>query len=316
MLESKLAINALSDDDHCPICYMQWCNLNDPTITVILPCNHATCASCLLRFHQACTNVQGSEQDGEENSKFSCVLCRKILANSTMQEVAFDVIRKRLIPSFFAKQLPFNQEEFENLVANLLLGKFEFEISSVENALFNMLGLVERNDKLKCEQKQQYYELARAPVLKLQEEYSNLRQEIFSINDTESSEWKNKKRRLLELQKRLNEARKNAASDIFERMNSGGNMGAIVEEEDGQTHGLVQVDLHGLHVKEAKERVAEYVLPILPAMKKMIIITGHGAHNQDGNSVLKESIKKYFEELNINCVELTKNKGALCIRVE
>ena len=194
-----------------------------------------------------------------------------------MQEVALDVVRKNLIPSFieFAKQLPFSQEEFENLVSSLLLEKFEFEISLVENALFNMMGLVDRNEKLDYEKKQEYYELARAPVLKLQEEYSNLRQDILVINDTESSEWKNKKKKLQELHKRLNEARKNAANDIFERMNSGGNMGALIEEEDGQVQGLVHVDLHGLHVKEAKERINEYVLPILPALKKVILITGY-----------------------------------------
>lgn len=194
-----------------------------------------------------------------------------------MQEVALDVVRKNLIPSFieFAKQLPFSQEEFEELVSSLLLEKFEFEISLVENALFNMMGLVDRNEKLDYEKKQEYYELARAPVLKLQEEYSNLRQDILLINDTESSEWKNKKKKLQELNKRLNEARKNAANDIFERMNSGGNMGALIEEEDGQIQGLVHVDFHGLHVKEAKERVNEYVLPILPALKKVILITGY-----------------------------------------
>ena len=109
----------------------------------------------------------------------------------------------------------------------------------------------------------------------LQKNGAILRQEILLINDTESSEWKNKKKRLQELNKRLNEARKNAANDIFERMNSGGNMGALIEEEDVQIQGLVHVDLHGLHVKEAKERVNEYVLPILPALKKVILITGY-----------------------------------------
>ena len=44
--ESNLAINALSEDDQCPICQMQWINFVDPTIAVILPCSHA----CMTYF--------------------------------------------------------------------------------------------------------------------------------------------------------------------------------------------------------------------------------------------------------------------------
>ena len=39
--DSNLAINALTDDDQCPICQMQWINFVEPTISVILPCSHA-----------------------------------------------------------------------------------------------------------------------------------------------------------------------------------------------------------------------------------------------------------------------------------
>jgi hypothetical protein len=39
--ESNLAINALTEDDQCPICFMQWDNFVDPSIAVILPCSHA-----------------------------------------------------------------------------------------------------------------------------------------------------------------------------------------------------------------------------------------------------------------------------------
>ena len=70
----------------------------------------------------------------------------------------------------------------------------------------------------------------------------------------------------------------------------------------------------GLHVKEARERVKEYILPILPALKKIIIITGHGAHNQDGTAVLKDNMKQYLsKELNLKCEDLAKNRGAICV---
>ena len=139
-----------------------------------------------------------------------------------------------------------------------------------------MVGLIGRdsNEQLNHEQKQEYYELARAPVAKLHEEYSILRKKLFAINDTDSDEWRTQKKELQDLQKKLSGARKNAANDIYERMNSSGNMGIVIEEVDGQEKGLVHVDLHGLHCNEAKERVNEYILPILPVLKKIIVITG------------------------------------------
>jgi DNA-nicking Smr family endonuclease len=44
----------------------------------------------------------------------------------------------------------------------------------------------------------------------------------------------------------------------------------------------VQVDLHGLHVREAKEKIDEYILPILPALNKLAITTGYGSHLNSG----------------------------------
>jgi DNA-nicking Smr family endonuclease len=72
----------------------------------------------------------------------------------------------------------------------------------------------------------------------------------------------------------------------------------------------VQVDLHGLHVREAKEKIDEYILPILPALKKLTIITGYGS---SGEAILKGSIKQYFSNQKIKCIESTKNKGILCL---
>jgi hypothetical protein len=318
LIESTLAINALSNDDQCPICYIQWTNFIDPSIVAILPCSHACCATCLLRFYRECENCQenGAEEE-EDKLKFSCVLCRKKMHPTAIQQVAHGVATKRLVGSFklLSKKLPFSKKEFEELIVSLLLDKnIEFDISKVENALFNMVGLVDNREfdhKLNHEEKQEFYKSARAPVLKIQEEYLKIRKILTSMNDTGSVEWITKKKELQDVQRILHESRKNAAADIFERMNSFGNMGAIVEEDESFSR--VHIDLHGLHVNEAKEKVNEFVLPILPALKKMIVITGYGVHAEAGSSVLKESIKEYFESLNVKCVESTKNKGALCV---
>ena len=278
---------------------------------MILTCGHACCASCLLRYHDACTKSDDENTEDADRTKFSCVLCRKELALDLMQDVARLVTSNRLVDSLnqLHKLLPFSQEEFDDLAVSLLLGKFAFDMNKVESAIFNMVGLLGRNENenLNAEQKQELYELARKPVLKLQEEFLSMRQTVYSINDTDSNEWKEMKKELDELQKKLNEARQNAASDIFERINSRGNMGVLEET------GIVHVDLHCLHVNEAKERVKEFVLPILPVLKRMIIITGHGAHS-GGSSVLKESLKSFFNEIGVRCEE-TKNKGTLCLCV-
>jgi DNA-nicking Smr family endonuclease len=243
-------------------------------------------------------------------------LCRKKCSNTFIQKVAYCVVSKQLISSLnlLSKSLPFTEQEFEDVVVSLLLNpKIEFDISKVESSLFNMLGLVNKNDSnqnLDHNEKQKFYELARSPVIKLQKEYSKTRKELMDLNlDTDDIEWKKKKKELQDIQEKLNEARKNAAADIFERINSFGNMGKILgEEEDG----WVNIDLHGLHVYEAKLKIDDYVLPILPVLKKIVIITGYGLHGTSGG-ILKESVKKYFSNLKIKCIESTKNKGALCI---
>jgi DNA-nicking Smr family endonuclease len=228
------------------------------------------------------------------------------------------IVRKRIVSSFslFLKKLPFSEQEFEDVVVPLLMdSKNEFDVSKVENALFNMVGLVDKgriDKQLNHEEKQKFYELARSPVTKLQEEYLIVQKEFLNVNDTDSIEWKKKKKEHQEIQKRLNEARKNAAADIFERMNSFGNMGSIIDEDDENSKS-VQVDLHGLHVREAKEKIDEYILPILPALKKLTIITGYGSHGNSGEAILKESIKQYFSNQKIKCIESTKNKGILCL---
>ena len=102
MVETQIAHNALSGDDQCPICFIQWynyfnihrkififfglsyrSNFIDPSIVAILPCYHACCATCLLRYHKACEIQKKDEQSNDDDKlDFSCVLCRKMFKNS------------------------------------------------------------------------------------------------------------------------------------------------------------------------------------------------------------------------------------------
>ena len=310
-----MAFNALSDDDQCPICCIQWPNFVEPSIVAILPCAHACCAACLTRFHDQCVLV---ESEKEENPDFKCVLCRKEISKLIIQNLAEELLEKKIISSFnqLAKNLPYNKREFKELVISLLTQKYEFDISKVENALFNIVGLIDRKDQseqLDHEKKQEYYKSARMPVNKLQEEFEKERESLLDIYDNESVEWKSRNNKLNELKKQLNFARENAANDIFERMNSFGKMGVELINDDDESNGTVHIDMHGLHITEAKERFKQFILPILPLMKRVIVITGHGAHSKTNQSVLKESLKEYFESMDLRSKELSKNKGAICV---
>ena len=73
----------------------------------------------------------------------------------------------------------------------------------------------------------------------------------------------------------------------------------------------VFVDLHGLHLNEAK--LNELILPTLKDLKKITLITGHGAHSKSGESILKKSISNFLKEKKIRCEDDQNNKGTLCI---
>jgi len=159
---------------------------------------------------------------------------------------------------------------------------------------------------LTSEQKQEFYVSARAPVLKLQEDFNKIYLELSTIYDNESHEYREKFKMFKEIQSKLKEARKNAANDIYERINSHGNMGIVSDN-----HETVNVDLHGLHINEAKEKLNEIIFPFLPILKKVSLITGRGLHNQSGESILKNAIKLFLNEKNLRCDEDSKNKGVL-----
>jgi DNA-nicking Smr family endonuclease len=57
--------------------------------------------------------------------------------------------------------------------------------------------------------------------------------------------------------------------------------------------GLMSIDLHALHVEEAKNMLLEYVFPVLPVVRKVVVITGRGTNSNGGKGVMKEEIKVY-----------------------
>ena len=102
-------------------------------------------------------------------------------------------------------------------------------------------------------------------------------------------------------------ARENAANDIFERMNASGSMGTL------SANTLLKIDIHGLHVKEAKAQITEYVLPVLQVVSKVILITGRGRHGASGASILKPAMEAFLRLVNVNFKDVPGNDGAIWI---
>jgi len=171
------------------------------------------------------------------------------------------------------------------------------------------LSLVDQNpdEDLNPEEKQRFYEEARTPVKRLRNEILELRENLL-FTDTESDEGNKMSKQLQDLNKKLQSAIQNASKDIFERVNSKGKNLLKVNGKE-----VFSVDLHGLHINEAKLIANEYILPVLEVARQIMVITGRGAHNQSGLSVLKNSMKEYFESLNLRCENVPKNNGALFV---
>ena len=59
--------------------------------------------------------------------------------------------------------------------------------------------------------------------------------------------------------------------------------------------------------------INELVIPILPVIGKISIITGKGSNNASGESVIKNTVFRYFNQLEIQCNVDQKNPGLLHI---
>ncbi len=303
LVDSKKALNGLSVDDSCPICVDEWSKIQEPSIAIILSCKHACCARCLLYYK--------NKHDAEESS-LCCGLCRRPISVTVFDETVHFIFKHNVIESFteLVKHLPFSQEMVEKTTLNLLI-KNEFDISKVDTVLFGMIGLFSSElecgtKKLNPNEKNEYYMEARRPVQLLEQEFLAMRQDINKL-DSDSKEWSLKNKQMKEILNKLELVRRNAASDIFERINSHGHMGTVTDDNE------ICIDLHGLHINEAKWMIDDRVLPILQVFKQLVLITGSGSHNKSGEPVLKNAVKTYLIEKNIKVEQVGKNSGALRI---
>ncbi|CAF0869016.1 unnamed protein product [Brachionus calyciflorus] len=308
LIENKMALNSQIDLDYCTLCSTEWSKFLDPSIAVILPCEHAFCASCLCKYKKACKQVKKQEEVPHDSA---CSLCRQEFSPMYIEEMCKALIKERKNICVFEQldKLPLDKEESEKLLCTLLIDNY-FDVNKIESILFNMIGMIQADtgEDLDYTKKQEYFEIARAPVLKLHEEYLKLEKQLENILDMNSFEWNLKYKKLEELREKLKIARSNAANDIYERMNAPSTMGNVINDKLS-----IQVDLHGLFVKEAIGKVEEFVLPLLDVLKEIMLITGRGSHNKTGQANLKNGLKQYFNSKNIKYKDVERNEGAIFI---
>ena len=221
-------------------------------------------------------------------------------------------LSRRLVPSLnsLSKRLPFAPAYLDAMLVSLLVS-CNFDLTRVEYSLFNMVGLVEQRPEatLDAARKQAFYEEARAPVKRLRTEILAVRGELALLADSECEEARAKRRQLSETSRRMRQAMQNAARDIYERVNSKNN-NMVKLRSDAE---VFSVDLHGLHIGEAKEIIDEFVRPVLDVAKHIVVITGRGVHSQRGRAVLKEAVREHFVLAGVKCEDVVGNDGALCV---
>ncbi|KAI5074844.1 hypothetical protein GOP47_0010805 [Adiantum capillus-veneris] len=97
------------------------------------------------------------------------------------------------------------------------------------------------------------------------------------------------------------EANKKAAEALFNKHNA--------------TRDVGELDLHGLFVKEAIEKVEQRIaLCKEMGRKDLVVIVGKGNHSRDGNAILKPIVEKFIQKYSLSVTVGKPNDG--CIYVE
>ena len=164
--------NANSDKDYCPSCQTQWNHFIEPCYAVVLPCLHAMCCTCLIKFQNGCKQTFDTEVDEDVQVAFVCALCReKLNANLSFEMAKVMIAKEDAIPSYnvFMRTVHFEDSRAADEMILRLLVKHEFHLPKVGDSLFNIIRLLVNDDitdhvDLIPAEKQDIYVTARAPV--------------------------------------------------------------------------------------------------------------------------------------------------------
>lgn len=300
LYKNQLAKNS---HDGCPICLREFNGELDRSFSVVLPCGeHALCAKCTCSLKIQADKVKQCPQ---------CPLCRFSFNGDFIEGIPSVIIEKDQTIANLIVQLSMMDHEEKIAIAERLLWTHRFDVSAVVDAIEELLdgrvsGLFFRSEgDLTHTQKEEIYRKARIPVEKLEEKLKHLLHDL-SLADSKSLSAMCCNVR--QVRKELGEARERAREDIYNKMNTVGSMGA---EREG---GMIQVDYHGLHVNELRKKFKDHIIPIIPAVGKVTVITGRGSHSVGKESKLKKALLKLIGEYkNLSWQRVEGNDGAIVV---
>jgi len=286
-----------SNENACPICKDEFLTRLKEKRVMKLPCDHVFCAKCVLTWRVECT----------EGMK--CAICNKEVKDNFFEET-FDKLVQDYGTEKVHKCIPLSSKAERDEVLRQLFKRHDMDSEAVSKSLDDLLyrnncGNMRQSDKLTHEKKQKIYDNARRPLLILEKELEEIQEEQGRIADASSLEFTKTQTREQYLRKKLHKAKESASFDIYSQMNSTGSMGRC--DDNGQ----IQLDFHGLHVKEAKSMYDDIVDPILPIIERLIIITGRGVHSDKKRATLRHALQKYIKGKDCLCEICENNPGAL-----
>ena len=298
--KNHLAKNA---NDGCPICLREFDGELVRSFTVVLPCGeHALCAPCTCTLKIQADQAKQCPQ---------CPLCRFSFDGDFVEGIPSIIIAKDQMIANVIVQLTMMDHDEKIAVAERLLWTHRFEVSAVADAIEELLdgrvsGLFFRSEgDLTHAQKEEIYRRARLPVEKLEEKLKQLLADQSLANSKALVTICCDVRRV---RKELMEAREKAREDVYSNMNTVGTMGA--EQESG----MIQVDYHGQHVYGMRRKFKDHIIPIIPAVGKIMVITGRGSHSVGKESKLKKALLKLIGEYNnLSWRRVERNEGAILV---
>jgi hypothetical protein len=198
-------------------------------------------------------------------------------------------------------------------ISERLLWAHRFELSSVidviESLLDGQLSDLFFRDDLTCEGKDAIYTRARVNVKKLERDLEVMLDQQRSTFDAKDLNKINCK--VGRLRNLLVAARQEARDEIYNRI---GSVSDICGDEDGRSS-LIKVDYHGMHVSEMRNKFHQQVIPILPVVKKVLVLTGRSGTSTENASKLNKALFKLISqnEVSMYCRPVNENEEAFYV---
>lgn len=294
LVYNQKAKNVEDNNDICPICHEHFGNELSETYCCVLPCQHACCLPCLRGWEKAKDNVVAKD----------CPVCSTTYRFSLegVHVNLFEIVQER----FNELEGVISLEEKIDIFGRLLQAN-AYQINSAVEAMEDMLvGSMmvpepSNLEDLSTEEKAAIYVETQKPVLSVQKQLFEAREQLRKATTRQS--YVQTKQIIDQLELEFIQAIQNARDDAYNQINNRGGMGILIDDDTSKNTTkttTLQVDYHSLHRKAALRKFDELIVPILPVVGSINIITGKGKHNQLGVSVLQRSLKDHIDEHHMN----------------